>query len=158
MKLRSKALFSRARPQHSGMWQRYAPLPDSLPVVSTMIGPWLVRTIRTSFAFGILAPQATQLRSGTCRLFGKASPPKIAHRLPGGVPHQGRIKAIVGGFSGKGLAASASSSSATAGPTTGAAPGSTAAPPAPATTAATSELIDDVLSEPNLSCVRNQDW
>ena len=158
MKLRSKALFSRARPQHSGMWQRYAPLPDSLPVVSTMIGPWLVRTIRTSFAFGILAPQATQLRSGTCRLFGKASPPENCSPASRWSPHQGRIKAIVGGFSGEGLAASASSSSATAGPTTGAAPGSTAAPPAPATTAATSELIDDVLSEPNLSCVRNQDW
>ena len=76
MKLRSKALFSRARRQHSGMWQRYAPLPDSLPVVPTMIGPWLVRTTRTSFAFGILAPQATQLRSGTCRVFGKVGPPE----------------------------------------------------------------------------------
>ena len=154
MKLRSKALFPRARRQHSGMWQRYAPLPDSLPVVSTMIGPWLVRTIRTSFAFGILAPQATQLRSGTCRLFGKAGPPENYSRLPVGVLHQGRIKAIGGGFSGKGLAASASSSSAT----TGSASGSTAAPPASATTAGTPELIYEVLSEPNLSCVRNQDW
>ena len=124
-----------------------------------MIGPWLVRTIRTSFACGILAPQATQLRSGTCRLFGKVGPPR---KLLAGYPVESSIRAgsrpSLEVFQGQGLAASASSSSAATGPTTGAAPGSTAAPPASATTAGTPELIDDVLSEPNLSCVRNQDW
>tara|TARA_B100001971_G_scaffold143343_2_gene132500 strand:+ start:225 stop:521 length:297 start_codon:yes stop_codon:yes gene_type:complete len=64
---------------------------------------------------------------------------------------------LVEGDSGKDLAASAGSSFATAGSTaTRASSGATAAPSAPATAAATSELFDDILGEPDLSGVGNQ--
>ena len=72
------------------------------------------RTTRISFALGILLPQATQLRSGTCRLFGKTGPPKycplhfyqsVSTRL---------LDAIQGLYWQKGLAATACCISATA--------------------------------------------
>ena len=53
--------------QHETWWQRYAPRPASLPVLSTVHSPWGVSTMRTRSPLGIFVAQMTQLRSGTCR-------------------------------------------------------------------------------------------
>ena len=116
-----------------------------------------------SFALGILVPQATQLRSGTCRLFGKTAlpiycllhyrkivPAKLSDDIPLEIPQ--------GMYWQKGLAATACSSSATAGSASGTATCTTAASAASATTATSAELFHDIFSEPNLASVRYQYW